>query len=81
MELDEHYYLENMNAQREEGKKEGIIISSFYLFNNGNEDPYSILEENNIYVSINEIKEILKSKNKKEVGDFIQFLKNIEYFQ
>lgn len=80
MELDEHYYLEIMNEQREKGKKEGFIISSFYLFDNGNEDPYSILDENNIYASVNEIKEILKRENKKKVDDFIRFLSNVGYF-
>ena len=81
MELDEHYFLENMNEQKEKGKEEGIIISSFYLFKNGHEDPYSILEENNIYANVNEIKEILKNENKKKVDVYIQFLKNVEYFK
>lgn len=81
MELDEEDYLETIEEKREEGKKEGIINSSFILFIDGSNYAYTILERNDINIKANEIREILKGEREKDVEEYIQFLKNIEYLE
>ena len=85
MELDEEDYLETLEEEREEGKKEGkkegIINSSFILFIDGSNYAYTILEQNDINVNANEIREILKRESEEDVEEYIQFLKNTDYLK